>query len=202
MQANFQHCRGTCQRCQKLANSPGVSVTTQKINTLLYSATCGVKLCSLSHIFISTDVGGSWELRTLPMLAVRASSLSRDPIAVSDSYFIKYSLKKTSGYCSQDPPSTFFDVLVTQGICSVLGINPTGIKTWDFEFVSRIVRPFLDGYTIDDLCTNSDMRSNLLAPKQRWLRMCHGGCISITTFFYQEVTLWVSSVFGCQWRHR
>ena len=88
-----------------------------------------------------------------------------DPKAVSYHYFVKYILKKVIGYCSQEPPHDFVDVPVTQGICSVLGINPTGIKTWDFAFVSRIVRPFLDAYAIDDICANSDMRSKLRAIK-------------------------------------
>lgn len=89
-----------------------------------------------------------------------------DPIAVSDNYFLKYTLRKIIGYCESDPPHAFIHSPVTQGICSVLGINPTDITSWDLEFVISTVTPFLDAYNIDDLCNNPEMRSKLRARKE------------------------------------
>lgn len=89
-----------------------------------------------------------------------------DPIAVSDNYILKYTLRKIIGYCESDEPHAFIDSPVTRGICSVLGINPTGIKSWDLDFVISTVTPFLNAYNIDDLCNNPEIKSKLRALKE------------------------------------
>lgn len=86
-----------------------------------------------------------------------------DPRAVSDFYFTRYSLRKIVGYCAQDPPHSFINTPLTQGICSVLGIDPTSVKSWDLEFVRSIVRPFLEEHPVDQLCDySSEMQAKLL----------------------------------------
>ena len=68
------------------------------------------------------------------------------------------------GYCAKDPPHPFLNTPVTQGICSVLSIYPTSVKSWDLEFVRSIDRPFLEEHHVDQLCDySSDMQAKLLA---------------------------------------